>query len=103
MPEITLALFITLSDLTVKAFCSLLKVEIIKILYLIFRNNTIAKIVPLIWIKEPNDLTINAEKELRIECKANGLPKPTIKWISSKGLHLCVFALSFIFLLLNFD
>jgi hypothetical protein len=51
-----------------------------------FLFNKIAKIVPLSWISEPNDVTVNANQGLKIECKANGLPKPTIKWISSKGL-----------------
>jgi len=55
-----------------------------------FLFNEIAKIVPLSWISEPNDVTVNANQGLKIECKANGLPKPTIKWISSKGLILVI-------------
>jgi hypothetical protein len=55
-----------------------------------FLLNKIAKIVPLSWISEPNDVTVNADQGLKIECKANGLPKPTIKWISSKGFILII-------------
>jgi hypothetical protein len=55
-----------------------------------FLFNEIAKIVPLSWISEPNDVTVNANQGLKIECKANGLPKPTIKWISSKGFVLII-------------
>jgi len=46
----------------------------------------LSKKVPLSWISEPKDVTFNTDRDLKIECKANGLPKPTIKWISSKGL-----------------
>jgi hypothetical protein len=55
-----------------------------------FLFNKIAKIVPLSWISEPNDVTVNVDQGLKIECKANGLPKPTIKWISSKGFILII-------------
>jgi len=37
------------------------------------------------WVKEPNDIRVNAGDDVIIECIADGLPKPTIKWISSKG------------------
>jgi len=36
-------------------------------------------------VKEPNDIRVNAGDDVIIECIADGLPKPTIKWISSKG------------------
>jgi hypothetical protein len=38
------------------------------------------------WVKEPNDIRVNAGDDVSVECIADGLPKPTIKWISSKGL-----------------
>jgi hypothetical protein len=38
------------------------------------------------WVKEPNDIRVNAGNDVSVECIADGLPKPTIKWISSKGL-----------------
>jgi hypothetical protein len=38
------------------------------------------------WVKEPNDIRVNAGDDVGVECIADGLPKPTIKWISSKGL-----------------
>jgi len=47
--------------------------------------------VPPIWTKEPNDMRVNAGEDLTIECKADGLPKPTIKWISSKGYSFWIF------------
>jgi hypothetical protein len=43
-------------------------------------------------VKEPNDIRVNAGDDVSVECIADGLPKPTIIWISSKGLkffHLC--------------
>jgi len=39
----------------------------------------------LSWAIEPKDVTVNADKDMKVECRANGLPKPNIKWISSKG------------------
>jgi len=42
-------------------------------------------IVPLSWAIEPKDITVNSDKDMKVECRVNGLPKPTIKWISSKG------------------
>ncbi len=53
--------------------------------YLKFRFNDPSKLVPLSWALEPNDVTVNADKDLKLECRANGMPKPTVKWISSKG------------------
>jgi hypothetical protein len=38
------------------------------------------------WVKEPNDIRVNAGDDVSVECIADGLPKPTVKWISSKGL-----------------
>ncbi len=48
------------------------------------------------WVKEPNDIRINAGDDVSVECIADGLPKPTIKWISSKGFEL---DLNFFFLI----
>jgi hypothetical protein len=41
--------------------------------------------VPPIWVKEPKDLRVKAGDDLSLECRAEGLPKPSVKWISSKG------------------
>ncbi len=38
------------------------------------------------WVKEPNDIRVNAGDDVSVECIADGLPKPTIKQISFKGL-----------------
>jgi len=51
-------------------------------------NLTIKLIVPPVWIKEPIDVRVNSGDDMMIECLADGLPKPTIKWISSKGFDL---------------
>jgi hypothetical protein len=37
------------------------------------------------WITEPKDIRITAGNELSLECRADGEPKPIIKWIDSKG------------------
>jgi hypothetical protein len=42
--------------------------------------------VPLIWIKEPKDIRVKAGYNIKLECSADGLPKPNIKWITSKGI-----------------
>jgi hypothetical protein len=42
-------------------------------------------------VKEPNDIRVNAGDDVSVECIADGLPKPTIKWISSKGLKFLKF------------
>jgi hypothetical protein len=47
-------------------------------------------------VKEPNDIRVNAGDDVSVECIADGLPKPTIKWISSKGFEL---DLNFFFLI----
>ncbi len=39
-------------------------------------------------MKEPNDIRVNAGDDVIVECIADGLPKPNIKWISSKGSQL---------------
>ena len=44
------------------------------------------QIVPPTWIVEPKDVHTNGKESFRLECKADGSPKPTIKWITSKGL-----------------
>lgn len=44
------------------------------------------QIVPPTWIVEPKDTHTNGKENVRMECKADGSPKPTIKWITSKGL-----------------
>ncbi len=36
-------------------------------------------------MKEPEDIRVNTEDDIAVECSADGLPKPTIRWISSKG------------------
>jgi hypothetical protein len=43
------------------------------------------------WVKEPNDIRVNAGDDVSVECIADGLPKPIIKWISSKGLIFFLF------------
>jgi hypothetical protein len=48
-------------------------------------------IVAANWVKEPNDIRVNAGDDVSVECIADGLPKPTIKWISSKGLIFILF------------
>ena len=42
--------------------------------------------VPPTWIKEPEDVRVRAGEDIKVECIADGLPKPVTKWISSKGL-----------------
>ncbi len=64
-------------------FCLLLKV------WIVFKNfwfilNKVS--VPPIWIREPKDIRANAGEDIRLECIADGLPKPRVKWISSKGI-----------------
>ncbi len=55
------------------------------------------------WVIEPKDIRAKAGNDLTLECFADGLPKPTIKWISSEGLNyfcrICFqdFSLEFIF------
>lgn len=41
--------------------------------------------VPPSWIKEPKDVNLRMGEEYSVECVADGLPKPNIKWISSSG------------------
>ncbi|CAG2114160.1 unnamed protein product, partial [Medioppia subpectinata] len=41
--------------------------------------------VPPTWLKEPQDIRVKAGDDVVVECLADGLPKPTVKWISSKG------------------
>ncbi len=48
-------------------------------------------IVAANWVKEPNDIRVNTGDDVSVECIADGLPKPTIKWISSKGLIFILF------------
>jgi hypothetical protein len=38
------------------------------------------------WVKEPKDIRVKSGDNIAIECKADGEPKPTIKWIDTKGL-----------------
>lgn len=38
------------------------------------------------WIREPKDIKMNLNDNLIVECIADGEPKPSIKWINSKGL-----------------
>jgi len=40
------------------------------------------------WIVQPKDIRINSGQNIEIECKADGQPKPIIKWIDSKGFNL---------------
>ena len=42
--------------------------------------------VPPTWLKEPQDIRVKAGDDVVVECIADGLPKPTVKWISSKGM-----------------
>ena len=39
------------------------------------------------WIKDIKDIKIKSGDNIEIECKADGEPKPVIKWIDSKGLY----------------
>ncbi len=39
-------------------------------------------------MKEPKDIRVNAGDDVIVECIADGLPKPNIKWIGSKGLEI---------------
>ncbi|XP_054156620.1 cell adhesion molecule DSCAML1-like isoform X1 [Oppia nitens] len=41
--------------------------------------------VPPTWLKEPQDIRVKSGDDVVVECIADGLPKPTVKWISSKG------------------
>lgn len=45
-------------------------------------------IVPPSWIVEPKDVHTNKNEGGKVECKADGSPKPTIKWITSKGVTI---------------
>ncbi len=38
------------------------------------------------WLKEPKDIRAKKGDNIAIECKADGEPKPNIKWIDIKGL-----------------
>lgn len=40
------------------------------------------------WITEPHDVHVVAGNEIKLVCKADGLPKPSIKWISSQGFNM---------------
>ncbi|XP_075680880.1 cell adhesion molecule Dscam1-like isoform X4 [Dermatophagoides pteronyssinus] len=52
-------------------------------------QSTILEIkVPPTWIVEPKDVHTNGKESFRLECKADGSPKPTIKWITSKGITI---------------
>ncbi|OTF83949.1 cell adhesion molecule-like protein, partial [Euroglyphus maynei] len=41
--------------------------------------------VPPTWIKEPKDVNLRMGEEYSVECLADGLPKPKIKWITPSG------------------
>lgn len=41
--------------------------------------------VPPSWIKEPKDVNLRIGEDYSVECLADGLPKPTIKWITPSG------------------
>lgn len=47
-----------------------------------FNSNSVAPK----WVLEPNDIRVHAGTDALLECKADGVPKPKIKWITSKGL-----------------
>jgi hypothetical protein len=49
------------------------------------------------WVIEPKDIRITAGNELSLECRADGEPKPIIKWIDSKGCVHRFFLNSFSF------
>jgi hypothetical protein len=42
--------------------------------------------VPLTWIREPKDIRAKAGDNLKLECVADGLPKPKVKWITPNGI-----------------
>jgi hypothetical protein len=57
-----------------------------------FRNKIYSKIISYKiisvgpkWLIEPKDMTINADNDITIECKADGEPKPKISWVHSNG------------------
>ncbi|XP_075676407.1 cell adhesion molecule Dscam1-like isoform X2 [Dermatophagoides pteronyssinus] len=41
--------------------------------------------VPPSWIKEPKDVNLRMGEEYSVECLADGLPKPKIKWLTPSG------------------
>ncbi len=49
-------------------------------------NSCLCSVAPK-WIIEPKDIKINSDKQFSIECRADGEPKPTIKWFDSKGYN----------------
>ncbi len=38
------------------------------------------------WLKEPKDIRAKKGDNIAVECKADGEPKPSTKWIDIKGL-----------------
>ena len=44
--------------------------------------------MPPSWLVEPKDVHTNRNENFKLECKADGSPKPIIKWITSKGITL---------------
>ena len=45
-------------------------------------------LVPPRWIVEPTDKAFAQGTEAKIECKADGFPKPQIFWKKAPGTHL---------------
>jgi hypothetical protein len=64
-------------------------------LFICIKRSDVLTVSPK-WVIEPKDIRITAGNELSLECRADGEPKPVIKWIDSKGCVYKVF-LKFIF------
>jgi len=43
------------------------------------------QIVPPRWIVEPTDRAFAQGSDARIDCKADGFPKPTVAWKKAAG------------------
>jgi hypothetical protein len=41
--------------------------------------------VPVSWLKEPKDVRYNVGDDFTLECTADGIPKPNVMWITSRG------------------
>lgn len=55
-----------------------------------FFSLSIASPVPPRWIVEPTDKAFAQGSEAKIECKADGFPKPHISWKKAPGKILVV-------------